>query len=191
MRRIIGLSGYARSGKDTVADFLVNDHNFTKVSFAEPMRNALYALNPIVGGNMLLVGSDGISQYHRMYLQNVIDDYGWDGYKESIYGDEIRQLMQRLGTEVGRMQFGKDFWVSQAFANLPEGNIVFTDVRFHNEADAVKAAGGENWRIRRPGVNPANDHISETGLDDFDFDKYIYNDGDLKELSWKVAEAIG
>ena len=43
---IVGLSGYARSGKDTIADYLVENHGFIKLSFATPMRQALYNLDP-------------------------------------------------------------------------------------------------------------------------------------------------
>jgi hypothetical protein len=178
---MIGLSGYARSGKDTVADFLVADHGFTKVSFAQPMRDALYALNPIV--------SNGSR------LQNVIETYGWDNYKATPYGDEIRGLMQRLGTEVGRKQFDEDFWVSIAIDKALDivddgGKVVFTDVRFVNEAERIDYYGGKVWRVRRPGVFPANDHASETSMDDYEFNAYIDNNGTLNDLSWMVAEHV-
>ena len=179
MGRIIGLSGYARSGKDTVADILVRDYGFVKVSFAEPMRDALYALNPRIG-----YGSS---------LQNIIDEYGWDGYKLFPEFDEIRELMQRLGTEVGRKMFGESFWVMAAegimLNHLNDGkNVVFTDVRFPNEAAMIEEYNdGEVWRVRRPGVFPANDHVSETGMDDYEFDAYIDNNGTLEDLEVMVS----
>jgi dephospho-CoA kinase len=52
---IIGLSGYARSGKDTAADHLVNEYGFTRYSFAAPMKEAMYRLNPIVHSDQIAV----------------------------------------------------------------------------------------------------------------------------------------
>lgn len=182
MPRIIGLSGYARSGKDETADILVRDHGFIKVSFAQPMRDALYELNPIVS---------------KLRLQQVIDTYGWDNYKSTPYGTEIRGLMQRLGTEVGRKMFGESFWVMAAegimLNHLNDGKkVVFTDVRFPNEAAMIEEYNdGEVWRVRRPGVFPANDHVSETGMDDYEFDAYIDNNGTINDLTWAVAHHVG
>lgn len=183
MVKIIGLSGYARSGKDTVADILVKDHGFTRVSFAQPMRDALYALNPIVN----IYGDS---------LQYVIDQYGWDDYKRFEEFNGIRELMQRLGTEVARKQWGENFWVDQAegimLNLLNEGKkVVFTDVRFPNEAEMIdEYVNGQVWRIRRPGVFPANDHASEVSMDDYEFDRFIDNNGTIDELTWVVAHHV-
>ncbi len=182
MPKIVGLAGFARTGKDTIADELIDVHGFTKISFASPMRWALEALNPIIRYDL--------GSYVR--LQDVIKIYGWDGYKESPYGAEIRALMQRFGTEVGREIFGQDFWIEQAFriANQYD-KVVFSDVRFINEAEAIKSVGGEVWRVERPGVGPANGHKSETELTKYEnYDYIIYNDSDIKTLSWKVAECL-
>jgi len=193
---MIGLSGYARSGKDSVADFLAADHGFTKVSFAQPMRDALYALNPTLGFTNFDIFEPGVAfSYKRVHLQDVIDEHGWDSYKETTYGSEIRGLMQRLGTEVGRSQFGKDFWVDLAIQKAMDiladgGKVVFTDVRFPNEADEIDCLNGKVWRVRRPGIFPANDHASETSMDDYEFDAYIDNNGTLNDLSWMVAEHV-
>lgn len=186
MAKLIGLSGYARSGKDTVGDYLVKHHGFKKVSFAEPMRQALLALNPIVG---LRLDTDA-------RVQDVIAEYGWDGYKESRYGNEIRELMQRLGTEVGRKQFGEDFWVDKASKLIDtylwqDMNVVITDMRFVNEAKAIEALGGQTWRIERDGVVAANAHVSETALDTYGFDQLIRNDGSLDDLYEKVEQTLG
>jgi len=158
---IIGLVGYARVGKDTLADLLVEEYGYEKRSFAQPMRDALYALNPSLG------------DYGR--VQTVIDEYGWDGYKKYPEFDEIRELMQRLGTEVGRNQFGDDFWIKQAMAVDLGNNYVFSDVRFSNEAFAIRKAGGVIIRLKRDGVGPANDHESELGIDKIDIDMVIEN----------------
>lgn len=127
---IIGISGYARSGKDTVADILVAKYGYTKISFADKLREALYALNPIVStGDQMIY--DHEPKYAR--LRYVINIYGWDGYKESNWAYEIRQLLQRFGTEVGREILGEDVWVNAIEEELYD-NVVIPDCRYPNEA---------------------------------------------------------
>jgi hypothetical protein len=173
---IIGLSGYARSGKDTVAGMLIGLHKYDNRSFADPMREALRVLNPLV--------KDG---GYRLRL--AVDDYGWDSAKTAF--PEIRRLLQVVGTEVGREMFGEDFWIKQALSDVNiEDKVVFTDVRFPNEALAIKNMYGEVWRISRPGVVALNDHASENSLDDWDFDHYIFNDSDMENLKVQIREGL-
>lgn len=175
MIELIGLSGYARSGKDTIADALVVTHGYTKTSFADPMREALLRLNPTID-------MDG----YRLPLRDAVRLAGWDALK-SMSG-ELRPLLQRMGTDVGRDMLGQDIWVEYAMSRLAPGQrTIFADVRFPNEADAIKLHGGQVWRVERPGVEPANDHISEHALDDYDFDQVIVNDVTLANLFIKVG----
>jgi hypothetical protein len=174
---IIGLSGYARSGKDEAAKALI-EAGFIRLAFADKLREVLYALNPYV------VDDTG---YEHVNLQTVIDDYGWDGYKETPWGSEIRRLIQRLGTEAGRQTLWDSIWVDATMNQIiPGQNYVITDVRFPNEANAVKQAGGRVWRIERPGVGPANTHASEVSLDDWDFDIVVANDVTIEEYHNKI-----
>jgi hypothetical protein len=166
---LIGLSGYAQAGKDTTAAVLIERAGFIRVSFADALRDAIYALNPQI--------SDWSGTAR---LQELVDAEGWD-YVKVTY-PEVRRLLQAMGTEVGRAQFGENFWVETAFRKM-SGNTVFTDVRFPNEYEAIKAAGGEVWRITRKGTGPVNGHPSETALDDFSFDRVIENDGSLDDLA--------
>lgn len=188
---IIGLSGYARSGKDEAAKVLVEQHGFIRIAFADKLREFLYALNPIVHASI-----EWPDQYNNNYwlhtvrLRDVIDRYGWDGYKETPYVTEIRQLLQKLGTEAGRQVLWDSIWIDAAFHGVHDGNdYVVTDARFPNEADAIIERGGYVLRISRAGVGPANDHPSETSLDTFNFDGHINNSGDLEEYHQKVNEA--
>lgn len=175
---IIGLSGYARSGKDTIADHLVKNHGFIKLSFATPMREALLKLNPDIVDNQGMV----------FKFKQAVNLYGWEEMKTFFPG--YRGLMQRMGTEVGREMFGENFWVEQAFKQISEGtNVVFADARFKNEAYAIKKAGGEVWRIDRLGISAANDHISEHDLDDYFFDHRIMNYGPVEDL-YKTVTTI-
>lgn len=168
---IIGLAGYARSGKDTVADYLVQKYGFTKKSFADPMREALRRLDPAITVGEL----SGVS------LSNAVDKFGWEALKS--LSPDVRPLLQRMGTEVGREMFGEDFWVLQALQSVTEDRVVFSDVRFRNEAYRISRDFGYNWRIVRPGVVPANGHASENDLDDYrPWDAVIENDKDVDYL---------
>ena len=174
---IIGMSGYAGSGKDTVADILVADHGYERRSFAALLKQAVYNLDPVLTSAGLRV-------------QHLVDKYGWDVVKREY--PEARRLLQRFGTEVGRTLFGENFWVDQAFVGIgADDKIVFTDCRFVNEALAVQVCGGDVWRIERPGVNALNAHPSETSLDDFDFDAIIANDGTIRDLASAVKFLLG
>ena len=169
---IIGLSGYAQSGKDTAASFF---EGYERRAFADPMRDVLYTLNPIV--------KSGLN------LQDAIDEDGWD--KAKVRYPEIRRLLQVLGTEVGRAMWGDNFWVWQATKGLNSNqNIVFTDVRFPNELEEIKIFGGVTVRIVRDGVEAVNTHPSESALDDATFDFTIHNNGTLEELKAKIENLV-
>lgn len=174
---MIGLSGWARSGKDTVASYLVEKHGFVRVSFADQMRTALYNLDPSID-------LDG----YRISLRSAVDLMGWEDLK-SQSGD-VRGLMQRMGTEVGRRLWGEDFWVEAAMKSMPSNvDVVFSDVRYPNEAEAIRMGGGQLWRITREGVGPANDHDSEVSLDTYNFDSYVVNNGSI-EATWAYVESL-
>jgi hypothetical protein len=176
---VIGLSGYARAGKDTVARILV-DEGWHQASFAAALKEALYRLNPSVMW-------PGIARTAE--VRQIVDMIGWEDAKDTV--PEIRGLLQRLGTEVGRDLFGQDFWVEQAFRSLPNDRpVVFSDVRFVNEADAVKAAGGQVWRVERPGCGPVNGHASESALDGYAFDWLVLNAGSLEDLRAQVLVSV-
>lgn len=178
MPTIIGLSGWARTGKDTVAEHLVENYGFKRMAFADPMREALLRLNPIVGLE---------ANVSAVRVADVIEEYGWDGYKESPDGKEMRELMQRIGTEVGRQMLGENIWIDYAMKSIGEDDkVVFADVRFQNEAKAIAAYGGRVIRLERDGVGPANDHVSEHDLDHWDFDATIFNDLSVDHLRANV-----
>lgn len=167
---IIGLSGYARSGKDTVAELLVLNYGFKRMAFADGIREALTALNPIL--------HDG----HR--LNELVGMYGWEVAKSK---DEVRRLLQIMGTEVGRKLINEDVWVWLLFNKInTDERIVIPDVRFPNEAKMIEQQGGEVWRINRHNHSAVNDHISEHALDNHMFKRVVYNDGTLDDLADEV-----
>lgn len=180
MTEIIGLSGYARSGKDAAAQVLVKEYGFTRVAFADKLREGIYALDPIVH-----VGLD-FSDYPSRRLQSVIDEFGWDGYKVTEYADEIRALLQRFGTEVGRQTFYDSIWIDLALDYTDADKIVASDCRFPNEKEAIESRGGKVWRVQRSGFLAVNAHKSETSLDSHTFNKILWNDGTLEEFQQTV-----
>jgi hypothetical protein len=167
---IIGLSGYARSGKDTVAELLVLNYGFKRMAFADGIREALLKLNPIL--------HDG----HR--LGEVVHMYGWDVAKAK---DEVRRLLQVMGTEVGRKLIHEDIWVWHLFNKInTDERIVIPDVRFPNEARMIEQHDGEVLRINRHNHSAVNDHVSEHAMDNYMFKHAIYNDGTLDDLADEV-----
>lgn len=172
---IVAFSGYARSGKDTAAAVLVEEGGWTRLAFADILRKCVLALDPWVYPN-------NINTDDPMLMSEVIKKWGWDGYKGSFYSDDVRRLLQRMGTEVGRNILGDDIWVDATLRDCREGvNYVITDCRFPNEALAVKEINGRVFRITMPGLGPVNDHPSETSLDDWKFDGTIMNIQGRKE----------
>lgn len=174
---ILGIGGWARAGKDTIADHLVANYGFTKLSFADPMREALLKLNPSIN-----VGGNYVS------LSQAVSISGWENLKH--LSDDVRPLMQRLGTEVGRNMFGQNIWVDLAMKEAKKyDRVVFADCRFQNEANAIKDNGGFNWRVTRPGFEAANDHISEHDLDEYKFDIYLTN-AHSTDLLYDAVDAL-
>lgn len=171
---IIGLSGYASAGKDSVAQILVEKFGYKRMAFADAIRDILYTLDPLT--------------HNGLHVKTVVDDYGWDIAKQDV---EIRRLLQVLGTEVGRNVFGDDVWVDVLISKLePMDKVVITDVRFPNEAREIHNLAGEIWRINRDGVGAVNEHISEVIMDEYLFDEIIDNNGSLEDLEHAIVELI-
>jgi hypothetical protein len=147
-------------------------------AFADRLRSFLYALDPWVTVSVDV----GVAR-----LSKLVDAYGWDRAKRTF--PEIRRLLQRCGTEAGRQVLGAQVWVNALMNDFDPENeaLVVTDVRFPNEADAIREAGGVVVRIERPGVGPHTDpggwvHESDVALDHYDFDVTVKNDGTIEEL---------
>jgi len=167
---IIGLSGYAQSGKNTVADILVDHHGFIALACADPIKALVYDINPKI---------------NSIEIQGMVNEYGWDIVKQD---PEVRRLLQTTG-EAGRQGIDEYLWVAMTLSQIKdphEGRYVITDVRFPNEASAISSQGGQLWRIERPGVDAVNDHISETALDAWIFDETIVNNGTIEDLKKKI-----
>lgn len=193
MPPLIGLIGHKRVGKDTFAQRLIDTHGYTKIAFADPLRD-------------LVARIDGILAFERdtpadHTSVDYTDDRGWtrvsDALNEWSYEvvkdsyDEYRRLLQETGVGV-RDILGEDTWVKAGMSRIAAARasgspIVVTDVRFPNEAAAIKNAGGILVRITRD-TGLTDTHISETALDDHASDYSFANDG---SLAWLHGAADG
>lgn len=160
---LIGLAGYARSGKDSCGLHL-SAAGFRRVAFADKVRELAEKLYP------------GILERHG----------NWDAAK---FDPEVRARLQLVGEE-GRRVLGEDVWLNATLPRPPDGDLVITDVRHPNEARRIKELGGFVLRVERPGVGPVNGHISEVALDDWPFDGVVANDGSTLDLGLVLWSAI-
>lgn len=160
---LIGLVGKKGSGKDTVADFLIDRFNFMKIAFADPLKKVLQVL-------FLLEDR----QLHDPKYKEMVDDR---------WGMSPRQMMQMMGTDIVRAKFGEDFWLKHMDYTLKQHEtkfIVISDVRFKNEAEWVRNNGGILIRLRTETDNLTLDtHQSECELDEISTDYEILNDKSL------------
>lgn len=187
---IIGVAGFARSGKDSVADVLVIDYGFVKVRFADAIREAVAALDPYVCAP---TGNSCVRLSQAMHACCPNDDVHeqFEAMKASPYAEEVRRLLQVFGTEVGRNQFGEDFWADRGIAKAQQyDNAVICDVRFHNEVKAIEAAGGFVIRVTRPGVDALNTHDSERFVPELKVTYEVDNDSTLENLDRDIHEVM-
>lgn len=178
--KVFGITGFARSGKDTAAAYMVKEHGYTRLAFADTIRDVLYALNPIVDKDYI----------GKLRVQDIVNKAGWDVAKVEF--PEVRELLQRLGVEAGREILGKTIWTDTVFkkASALGCNVVISDVRFPDEVEAVRSLGGKVIRINRPGVAPVNDHITDRRLPDILIDFEVSNDGSIQDLNEKIKQII-
>jgi len=164
--KIIGLSGKARSGKDTAAGMLEAAFNAKTVAFADPIRDAMRAIF-------------GFNEAHfNGSLKEVVVPW---------IGKSPRQLMQTLGTEWGRNIVNNDLWRTLAARKIEQitdsfDHAVVTDVRFENEAEMIRSMGGRVWHIVRDNIPTVSAHASERGIDVHAGDVIIYNNGTMEDL---------
>lgn len=142
---IIGIVGFIGSGKGTVADILVKKHNFTKLSFADTVKDATAA----------------IFGWRRDLLEGDTDESrAWREQKEEWWSERFgyaitpRLALQMMGTEAGRNVFHEDIWLNSLERRMElYENVVIADVRFPNEIGFIQDKGGFVVRVRR-GADP-------------------------------------
>lgn len=138
---IIGTIGFIGSGKGTVADILVEKKGFTKLAFADAVKDATAA---IFGWPRALL--EGDTEESRKFRET--RDEWWS----EKTGKHItpRYMLQIMGTEAGRDVFHPDLWILALEKKLGMyQNVVISDVRFPNEIDFIQRMGGFVVRVKR------------------------------------------
>jgi hypothetical protein len=145
---IIGICGLIGSGKDTIADYLQNIHQFRRESFAHTLKDAVSA---VFGWDRELL--EGRTKESRAWREQVDP---WWAERLGMPDLTPRWVLQYWGTEVCRKGFHNDTWIASLENKLARAHndIVITDVRFPNEIQAVRDAGGIVIRVVR-GPEPA------------------------------------
>jgi hypothetical protein len=181
---IIGINGYAGSGKDTVGTILQQidrDSHWEIKKWAGKLKQVAELLTGIP-----------IEKFEDQEFKKTNLGKQWNDRINNPMS--VRDFLQKLGTEGLRDGLHTNTWVNALMADYkcvpadraPNGwdcpNWIITDTRFPNEAQAIKDAGGIIIRVTRPGIGPVNDHPSETGLNQWKFDYEIQNDSSLNEL---------
>jgi len=168
---IIGISGKAGSGKDTLASFIKEFTNCNIVHFADPLKESVRVMAN-------LSHNDVYTQEGKKHTIDWLNDM------------TVRELLQKVGTAI-RNEVDPDFWVKRLIQEIDNSSLtIIPDVRFLNEVNAIKDAGGIVIRIERNGINTGA-HISETALDNYNnWNMVIFNDYSLETLKEQAKNII-
>lgn len=197
---IIGLAGYAGSGKDTVGRLIqcLEAGDIKNIPVSE-------LLDKYESHGWWLEGKSGwrlesyagkLKMVASLLTGVSATKFSDPEFKKSNLSKEwdfmsVREFLQRLGTDAMRKGLHESVWINALMANYtPRDKWVVTDVRFPDEAQAIKSRGGWVWRIVRNGITPVNNHISEIALDHWKFDQIIENHGTIPELMSSVSMAL-
>jgi hypothetical protein len=223
---LIGVGGLKEHRKDEFADALVARAGYMKTFMSEPLHQALLILDPIITyvperseDERRAIAAELGSPHHERAsygryerYSELVERVGYTAAKQNM---EVRRLLQKLGTEVGRNMLGEEVWTDIAEEKIREARaagspVVITGIRYQNEIDLVRELGGWTVWIERTAwpvkeSHPLTDaidaalqdeepsstdtHSSETSLTADDFDIVIENDSTLEALAEK-AEAL-
>lgn len=181
---LIGLCGKKHVGKDTGADYLVEKHNFIKLSFAEPLKKICKII------------FDFSDEQLNTDLKEVEDNF---------WKVTPRKTLQFIGTDLFRNQLKEilpnvenNIWVKameRKIINIrkenPYQNIVISDVRFPNELQFIQNNGGICLKIIRTFDDSNQDlHISETLSSNMICNNFIVNNGSKEEFYKNIYNII-
>ena len=197
---IIGVCGLIGAGKDTIADYLVNIHEFRRDSFAATLKDAV---SSVFGWDRDML--EGRTRSSREWREQ--PDAWWSERLER----EItpRWILQWWGTEVCRRGFHDDIWIASLENKLrtSQDDVVISDCRFPNEIAAIRAQGGYVIRVMR-GPDPAwfqpvQQHLTQRAPrpDDLPhqsewawagtvFDRVIDNNGTMDQLYEQITDLV-
>jgi len=140
---ILGICGLIGSGKDTIADYLVNFHEFKRDSFAGSLKDAVAF---VFGWDREML--EGRTKQSREWRERVDP---WWSKRLDMPNLTPRWILQYWGTEVCRKGFNDDIWIASLENKLQNttDNVVISDCRFSNEIAAIKNAGGKVVWVKR------------------------------------------
>lgn len=208
---IIGINGYAGTGKDTIGK-LIQIACCTDLPDGQGIDDLLENYDQHEwwleeqSGWEIKKWAGKLKQIASILTGIPQEKFEDQQFKKTNLGPEwgmtVRDFLQKLGTDGLRTGLHENTWVNAlmsdykptivGYTSLGEGaysepNWIITDTRFPNEAKAIKDAGGIVIRVDRPGVKAINDHPSEVGLDNWDFDHKIMNGSDMTSLLFSVG----
>ena len=193
---IVGVCGLIGSGKGTVADILIEEHNFVKISFADSLKDAVAA---VFSWDRALL--EGDTEESRIWREQ--RDPWWAG--RLSYADLTpRWVLQMWGTEVCREGFHRDIWIASVEKKLQDHakNYVIPDTRFPNEIDMIQRLDGQVWCVKRGKdpewfqkyqshrIIPNHIHPSEWEWALSTFNQTIMNSSTIEDLRENVRNLI-
>jgi hypothetical protein len=198
---IISISGLIGSGKDTIADYLVNRYEFRRESWAGTLKDAV---SSVFGWDRILL--EGKTAESRKWRE--LPDKWWS---ERLNMEVTpRRILQLWGTDVCRDHYHDDIWIASLENKLRKtnDNVVISDSRFPNELNSVKRLGGITIRVKR-GIDPqwVDDYLANGITDSFiekyptvhaseyssvncQYDHIISNDGSMAELFEQINDLL-
>lgn len=202
---IIGVCGFIGCGKDTVADYLVNFHEFRRESFADSLKDSVAA---VFGWDRIML--EGRTKEAREWREKVDP---WWAERLDMPTLTPRWVLQYWGTEVCRKTFHDDIWIASIENKLRQSkdDIVVSDVRFPNEIKSIKKLGGKivwvqrgalpewyDWAVKaNSGNNLAINemkirkvHASEWAWIGNEFDTILDNNGTIDQLYTQIANVL-
>ncbi len=207
---IIGICGFIGSGKDTIADYLVNYHGFRRESFANSLKDAVAQ---VFGWDRVLL--EGRTKQAREWREQVDT---WWAKRLNMPNLTPRWILQYWGTEVCRKGFHDDIWIAALENKLrnSKDDVVISDCRFPNEIQSIKDAGGivirvvrgpepewyqdavnanegrgnMSWLISSDRLKKLGIHASETSWVGTEFDTVLDNNGSIDDLYSQVKNLV-
>lgn len=207
---IIGICGFIGSGKDTIADYLVNFHGFRRESFANSLKDAVAQ---VFGWDRTML--EGRTKQAREWREQVDP---WWAQRLDMPQLTPRWILQHWGTEVCRRAFHDDIWIAALENKLrtSQDHVVISDCRFPNEISAIKSAGGcvirvvrgpepewyqdavnvnkgrgnMSWMISKERLKTLGIHASETSWVGTQFDAVLDNNLTLDHLYQQVKHLV-
>lgn len=181
---LLAFAGLIGAGKSFAAAHLCARHGFTKLSFADPLREMLLKLDP-------WIGADSFVDYRPERLSSLLKEYGgWDALKTTVWKTEVREWLQKLGTDIVRKVSAEYFrGVMSGRVYQTEGAVVIDDCRFKNEAAMVQNYKGKVIYITHVNALAQCDRHSSEFFKPEWADEVIENDGTEKFLE-TVSELI-